>query len=176
MRRSQRSHYTGKPCKAFTYHHLIIHHLFEQNHVFTPPQTPSNPYYHTTIQSTALTTPFRLEKSRAQRILWLLTECNVDYELKLFKRGSNQLAGPELKEIHPLGKSPVISIDAAGLQKPLVVAESSLITEYLAEHFAKHLVPEQWQVGKEGQVVSIVSPFVVPLSALCCCHFWKTNV
>jgi len=83
-----------------------------------------------------------------------LTECNVDYDLKIFKRGKDQLADPELKKIHPLGKSPVISIDVPGQEKPLVIAESAFITEYLAEHFGKHLVPEHWQEGKEGQVVS----------------------
>lgn len=86
-----------------------------------------------------------------------MTECNVDYELKIFKRGADKLAGPELKKIHPLGKSPVISIDVPGQEKPLIIAESAFITEYLADHFGKHLVPEQWQAGKEGQAVSTSS-------------------
>ena len=62
------------------------------------------------------------------------------------------LAPAELKEIHPLGKLPVISIEADGMAKPLVLAESGLIVEYLVGHFGPHLAPEKWQVGKEGKV------------------------
>ncbi len=51
-----------------------------------------------------------LENSRSQRILWLLEELGVDYEIKCYQRDSEtMLAPPELLEIHPLGKSPVIT-------------------------------------------------------------------
>jgi glutathione S-transferase len=76
----------------------------------------------------------------------------LDYELKIYNRQKNMLAPPELKEVHPLGKSPVISIDAPGLAKPLVLAESGLIVEYLLDHFGTHLIPKRWVDGKEGQV------------------------
>ena len=59
------------------------------------------------------------------------------------------LAPPELKEVHPLGKSPVITIESAGTKK--VLAESAFITEYLCDYFAQHLVPKRYQEGKEGQ-------------------------
>lgn len=62
------------------------------------------------------------------------------------------LAPSTLKEIHPLGKSPTISVEAAALLKPLVMAESGAISEYLTDHFAPHLVPKRYQEGKEGQV------------------------
>jgi glutathione S-transferase len=62
------------------------------------------------------------------------------------------LAPAELKEIHPLGKSPVITVEADTLAQPLVLAESGLIVEYLVDHFGPHLVPKKWSEGKEGQV------------------------
>ncbi|KAL8671919.1 MAG: hypothetical protein Q9168_003594 [Polycauliona sp. 1 TL-2023] len=92
-----------------------------------------------------------LEKSRAQRILWLLEELKIDYELKTYKR-QNMQAPPELKKIHPLGKSPLISVQAEGAAEPLVLAESGLIMEYLIDHFGPHLAPTRYQAGKEGQV------------------------
>lgn len=62
------------------------------------------------------------------------------------------LAPAELKEVHPLGKSPVITVEADGLAKPLVLAESGLIVEYLVEHFGQHLIPKKWDEGKEGRI------------------------
>lgn len=95
----------------------------------------------------------RLEQSRSQRILWLLEELNINYELKTFKRRSDRLAPEELKEVHPLGKSPVIGVQSANTDKPLMLAESGLITEYLCDHFnGERLVPKRYKDGKEGQV------------------------
>lgn len=94
-----------------------------------------------------------LERSRSQRIIWLLQECKgLDWDVKVYKRQSNQLAPPTLKEVHPLGKSPVITVEASTLSKPIVIAESAAIIEYLCDHFAPHLVPKRYQEGKEGQV------------------------
>ena len=62
------------------------------------------------------------------------------------------LAPSELKEIHHLGKSPVISIETSRMTTPLVLAESGLIVEYLIQHFGPHLAPRKWQEGKEGEV------------------------
>ena len=51
-----------------------------------------------------------LNDSRSQRILWLLEELGTPYEMKRYQRNAEtRLAPPELKEIHPLGKSPVIT-------------------------------------------------------------------
>lgn len=63
-------------------------------------------------------------------------------------------APPELKKIHPLGKSPVLSITPAGSDVPVVIAESGLITEYLIEHFGQNttLLPTHWKDGQEGKV------------------------
>ena len=69
-----------------------------------------------------------LETSRSHRILWLLQELGVPYELRRYQRDpATRLAPPELKKIHPLGKSPVLT------DGELVVAESGAILEYLAE-------------------------------------------
>ena len=54
--------------------------------------------------------------------------------------------------MHPLGKSPVVTIESPDLQKPLVLAESGLIVEYLSEHFGEELIPSKWQEGKQGKV------------------------
>ena len=66
-----------------------------------------------------------LENSRAHRILWLLEELGLDYEVKLYRRDKNFRAPPELKKAHPLGKSPVIE------DGDLRLAESGAIVEYL---------------------------------------------
>jgi glutathione S-transferase len=71
-------------------------------------------------------TVHHLETSRSQRILWLLEELGVPYELKVYRRDpATRLAPPELKAVHPLGKSPVVTDDG------LTVAESGAIIEYL---------------------------------------------
>lgn len=93
-----------------------------------------------------------MEQSRSQRILWLLQECKgIDLHIEVYKRGSDLLAPKELKQIHPLGKSPLVTIEAAG-QPRLVLAESASICEYLTDYFAKQLVPARYTPGKEGVV------------------------
>ena len=72
-------------------------------------------------------TVHHLEDSRSQRILWMLEELSVEYEIIYYERDpQTNLAPAELKEIHPLGKSPVIVDDDR------TVAESGVIIEYLA--------------------------------------------
>lgn len=67
-----------------------------------------------------------LENSRSQRILWLLEELGVDYEIRQYQRDKKtSLAPPELLDIHPLGKSPVIT------DGDTTIAESGAIVEYL---------------------------------------------
>ncbi|KAL3479727.1 glutathione S-transferase [Aspergillus californicus] len=98
-------------------------------------------------------TLYWLEKSRSQRILWLLEELNVPYEIKTFKRNKDMHAPDELKKIHPLGKSPVISVQSSATTEPIVIAESGMITEYLCDHFGgDRLVPARYAEGKEGLI------------------------
>jgi len=71
-----------------------------------------------------------LNNSRSQRILWLLEELGLDYEVKRYERDSNTMLAPAaLKEVHPLGKSPVITDEGQTL------AESGAITDYLVERY-----------------------------------------
>lgn len=82
-----------------------------------------------------------LNNSRSQRILWLLEELGLDYEIKKYQRDpKTMLAPPELKAVHPLGKSPVITDEGPG--ESIVVAESGAIVEYLTTRYGNgRLVP-----------------------------------
>lgn len=72
-----------------------------------------------------------LNDSRSQRVLWLLEELGVEYEVKRYERDPRtRLAPPELRAIHPLGKSPVIQ------HGDVIVAETGAIVEYLLETFS----------------------------------------
>src|ERR1700753_2242468 len=71
-----------------------------------------------------------LDDSRSQRILWLLEELGLPYEIKQHKRDpQTRLAPPELKKVHPLGKSPVIEDDGG------VVAESGAIVDHILRRY-----------------------------------------
>ena len=75
-------------------------------------------------------TVHHLNNSRSQRILWMLEELGVEYEVKRYERDeATMLAPAELRAVHPLGKSPVIDDDG------VVVSESGAIVEYLAEQY-----------------------------------------
>jgi len=82
-------------------------------------------------------TVHHLDNSRSQRILWLLEELGVPYEIRRYRRDAKtSLAPPELLRVHPLGKSPVVTED------DLTLAESGAIIEYLVERHGKGaLVP-----------------------------------
>lgn len=71
-----------------------------------------------------------LNNSRSQRVLWLLEELGLEYEVRRYERDRQTLlAPPQLKAVHPLGKSPVVQ-DA-----DQVLAESGAIVEYLADRY-----------------------------------------
>lgn len=73
-----------------------------------------------------------LNNSRSQRILWLLEELGLKYEIKRYERDSKTMLAPDsLREVYPLGKSPVITDDA------LTLAESGAIIEYLVERYGE---------------------------------------
>lgn len=81
-------------------------------------------------------TVHHLNNSRSQRILWLLEEMGVEYEIKRYERDpKTMLAPPELRAVHPLGKSPVIT------DGDLTLAESGAIIEYLAGRYGQQLLP-----------------------------------
>ena len=78
-----------------------------------------------------------LNNSRSQRVLWLLEELGLEYEIQSYQRDPQTMfAPPALRAVHPLGKSPVIT------DGPITVAESGAILEYLIERYgAGRLIP-----------------------------------
>jgi glutathione S-transferase len=81
-------------------------------------------------------TVHHLNNSRSQRVLWLLEELGVPYEIIRYNRQPNMLAPPELRAIHPLGKSPVITDNGN------TIAESGAIVEYLIKTYGSgRLIP-----------------------------------
>ncbi len=82
-------------------------------------------------------TVHHLNNSRSQRILWLLEELGLEYDIKRYQRdATTMLAPPELHQVHPLGKSPVITDGG------LTIAESGAIIEYLVGRYGNgRLIP-----------------------------------
>ncbi|WP_353189264.1 glutathione S-transferase [Pandoraea pnomenusa] len=114
-------------------------------------------------------TVHHLNNSRSQRVLWLLEELGVPYELRCYERDpKTMLAPPALQHVHPLGKSPVVTDDA------LTLAESGAIIEYLVHRYGQgRLVPPRdtperlrwtyWLHYAEG---SAMPPLLLKLVAL----------
>jgi glutathione S-transferase len=74
-----------------------------------------------------------LQNSRSQRVLWLLEELGMPYEVRRYERNkATLLAPPELRQVHPLGKSPVIE-DKDSDGKTRIIAETGAIIEYIVE-------------------------------------------
>lgn len=78
-----------------------------------------------------------LEHSRSLRVLWLLEELGLPYEMKRYARDANFRAPPELAAVHPLGRSPVVEVDGH------VLAESGAIIEYFVEREGGKLRPSE---------------------------------
>jgi len=107
-----------------------------------------------------------LENSRSQRILWLLEELGIPYEVKRYERDKkSNLAPPALLKVHPLGKSPVIEDNG------VVIAETGAIVEHIIdEHGKGRLAPQRgtpewrryryWMHAAEG---SYMPPLVLTL-------------
>jgi glutathione S-transferase len=74
-------------------------------------------------------TVHHLNDSRSQRILWLLEELQVPYDIKFYRRDPHtRMAPPELQHIHPLGKSPIVTDEGRAM------AESGAIIDYIIRH------------------------------------------
>src|SRR5579871_4461252 len=86
-----------------------------------------------------------LNDSRSQRILWLLEELGTPYEMKFYQRGAKtRLSPPELSDIHPLGKSPVIT------DGDLKIAESGAIVDYLIRTYGNgRMMPQPGTIDYE---------------------------
>ena len=88
-------------------------------------------------------TVHHLNNSRSQRILWLLEELGLEYQLKTYQRDPvTNLAPPELEQIHPLGKSPVLTDDGT------TIIESGAIIDYILRHYGDGRL--QPQTGTDG--------------------------
>ena len=90
-------------------------------------------------------TVHHLNNSRSQRILWLLEELGLEYQLKTYQRDAvTNLAPPELEQVHPLGKSPVLTDGEA------TIIESGAIIDYILRHYGDgRLQPEAGTQGYE---------------------------
>lgn len=76
-------------------------------------------------------TVHHLNNSRSQRVLWMLEELNLDYQIEFYQRDKKTMLAPaSLKEVHPLGKSPVLT------DKEHTIAESGAIIDYLARTYS----------------------------------------
>jgi glutathione S-transferase len=79
-----------------------------------------------------------LNNSRSQRVLWLLEEIGLDYEVIPYQRDAKTMLAPSsLRRVHPLGKSPIIE------DGPLRLAETGVIVDYLVSQYGKALEPAQ---------------------------------
>src|ERR1700735_3615395 len=79
----------------------------------------------------AMLTVHHLNNSRSQRVLWLLEELGLPYEIVRYQRQPDMRAPAELRAIHPLGKSPVVTDNGN------MVAESGAIVEYLVDTYGE---------------------------------------
>lgn len=90
-----------------------------------------NKVYSRTTERGIMISVHYLDNSRAHRILWLLEELGLEYDVKVYARGSDMRAPKSLKDVHPLGKSPVIEDGGK------IYAESGAIIEYLIDTYGK---------------------------------------
>jgi glutathione S-transferase len=106
-----------------------------------------------------------LNNSRSQRVLWLLEELGLPYEIKYYQRNAKtMLAPPELRAVHPLGKSPVVT------DGEVTIAETGAIVEYLVDKAGGQLRPAagtperlRWTFWLHYAEGSLMSPLLMKL-------------
>ena len=106
-----------------------------------------------------------LNNSRSQRVLWLLEELRLPYEIKHYQRNAKtMLAPPELRAVHPLGKSPVVT------DGEVTIAETGAIVEYLVDKAGGKLRPAagtperlRWTFWLHYAEGSLMSPLLMKL-------------
>lgn len=108
-------------------------------------------------------TVHHLENSRSLRLLWLLEEMGVEYDLKIYQRDpKTNLAPADYQALHPMGKSPVVT------DGEMTLAETGAIVEYLLDHYmTAGLRPEKgtperqayyyWMHAAEGSVMPLLT-------------------
>ncbi|HEY5633822.1 MAG TPA: glutathione S-transferase [Burkholderiaceae bacterium] len=111
-------------------------------------------------------TVHHLNNSRSQRVLWLLEELGLDYEVKRYQRDKASMRAPaELRAVHPLGKSPVITDGAQ------TIAESGAIIQYLLDTYGNgRLIPppgtaerQRWHYWMHYAEGSLMPPLLLKL-------------
>jgi glutathione S-transferase len=110
-------------------------------------------------------TVHHLNNSRSQRVLWLLEELGLPYEIKYYKRDpKTMMAPPELRAVHPLGKSPVVT------DGDVTIAETGAVIEYLVEKAGGRLRPAagtaerlRWTFWLHYAEGSLMSPLLMKL-------------
>jgi glutathione S-transferase len=106
-----------------------------------------------------------LNNSRSQRVLWLLEELGLPYQIKYYQRNAKtMLAPPELRAVHPLGKSPVVT------DGEVTIAETGAIVEYLVDKAGGQLRPApgtperlRWTFWLHYAEGSLMSPLLMKL-------------
>ena len=71
---------------------------------------------------------------------------------KRISLGKTGTAAAELRQVHALGKSTVITVESSASTRPTVLVESAAMVEYLCDYYGKHLIPPRYQVGKDDQI------------------------
>lgn len=83
-----------------------------------------------------------LNNSRSQRILWMLEELQLPYDIRFYQRNPETMqAPPELKRVHPLGKSPILEDRDGPADGPVTLVETGAICEYLVDKSGGRLGP-----------------------------------
>ncbi|KAH9921386.1 thioredoxin-like protein [Amylocystis lapponica] len=102
-----------------------------------------------------------LNDSRSQRVLWLLEELHVDYEIKKYQRTESHTAPPELKAVHPLGTAPVI------VDGDITLAESGAIIQYLLDKYGqgRGQPPQSGKIDDLFSRAFFLRPLLQPLFA-----------
>jgi glutathione S-transferase len=89
-----------------------------------------------------------LNNSRSQRVLWMLEELELPYEIRFYRRDrQTMLAPPELSQVHPLGKSPVVEDTEALAGAGVKLVETGAICEYLVAKSGGRLGPPADEAG-----------------------------
>lgn len=78
-----------------------------------------------------------LNKSRSFRVLWILDQLKLDYEIIPYYRDENFRAPVELKKVHPLGRSPLLELEDRKTGSKKILSESGYIFQYILQHFDK---------------------------------------
>ena len=119
-------------------------------------------------------TVHHLENSRSQRVLWLLEELGLPYEVRRYERNRKTMLAPlELRQVHPLGKSPVIEDSDSG-GRARVIAETGATVEYLVEKAGGGWCTAAAGGGRCATATSCTMPRV--RSCRCCSRSWCSAV